>query len=108
MHPKIDITENITAITMLMRIETKRSLGSVGSFPALRINATTGKTKSKGVKPIAPQIETKGLLDRYMHIQLAICSYLLQLAPICFHLLTVRQICSNLFEFVLSTVVCPD
>lgn len=58
MQPNTATTENQVAIARLRIISEYRIFVSLGAFPAF-MYAKTGKTKSSGVKPIAPQIATK-------------------------------------------------
>lgn len=58
MQPKIATIENHIAIKILSGFIKRPSLEFLTMFPALRY-AKAGNTKSKGVNPIAPQMETK-------------------------------------------------
>ncbi|RZS22255.1 hypothetical protein BHM03_00054999 [Ensete ventricosum] len=58
MLPTTATMENHAAMVRCSTCITRRSLAFLGILPALR-KAKAGKTKSKGVNPIAPQMDTK-------------------------------------------------
>jgi len=58
MQPKIATTENQVAIKIFNGFIKRPSFEFLDMFPALRY-AKAGNTKSKGVNPIAPQMDTK-------------------------------------------------
>ena len=58
MQPNTATTENQVAIARLRSSIERRSFVFFGILPAFKY-ATEGKTKSSGVNPIAPQMDTK-------------------------------------------------
>lgn len=58
MQPNTATTENQEAIAKLRSCIERRSLVFLGILPTFKY-ATAGKTKSSGVNPIAPQMDTK-------------------------------------------------
>lgn len=58
MQPKIATIENQVAIKIFTDLIKRASLECLAILPTLRY-AKAGKTKSRGVNPIAPQMDTK-------------------------------------------------